>query len=119
VRLNIVGAIVVIVPLIALFMLVTLQFLAPVFYPTVCISAADDVAQVTFVPAMPSHMLLRWSDAAGRVPMGLRRWSSSRPQSSSSWSWTGSATVVASSNAWRHLTCALTSLLSLGKCGVI
>jgi hypothetical protein len=50
VRLVIVGAIIVIVPLIALILLVTLP--------------------ITVVPTMPSTALLWWSDAVDRVPTG-------------------------------------------------
>jgi hypothetical protein len=39
-----------------------------VFNLTAWMSTTDDIAQVTVVPTMPSVTLLRWSDAAGRVP---------------------------------------------------
>jgi hypothetical protein len=70
VRLVIVGTIIIIVPLIALFLFHALSFLAPIFDSVVCISTADDVAQVAVVPTTPSITLLLWSDAAGRVPTG-------------------------------------------------
>jgi hypothetical protein len=70
VRLVILGAIIVIVPFIALLLLVTLPLLALVLNLAVCISAADDVAQDTVVFVAPTTVLLWWSDAAGRVPMG-------------------------------------------------
>jgi hypothetical protein len=70
VRLTVVGAIIVIVPLIALLLLITLPISVPVFNLAAYISVADDIAQVMFVSAMPSTALLRWSDATGRVPMG-------------------------------------------------
>jgi hypothetical protein len=69
VRLVIVGAIIVIVPLIALLLLITHPISAPIFNPVACISAADDVSHVTVLSAMPSTMLLWGSDATGRVPM--------------------------------------------------
>jgi hypothetical protein len=65
VRLVIVGAIIVIVPLIAPLLLITLLISVPVFNPAACISAADDVMQVAVVSAMSSTMLLQWSDDAG------------------------------------------------------
>jgi hypothetical protein len=70
VRLVVVGAIIVIVPLIALLLLITLMISVAVFNPAVCISIADDVAEVTIVPTIPSTTLLRWSDVAGQVSMG-------------------------------------------------
>jgi hypothetical protein len=70
VRLVILGAIIVIVSFIALLLLVTLPLLALVLNLAACISAADDVTQVTVVFVAPTTVLLRWSDAAGRVPMG-------------------------------------------------
>jgi hypothetical protein len=42
----------------------------PVFNLTTCISTMDDIMQVTVVPGMPSAAPLRWTDAAGGVPMG-------------------------------------------------
>jgi hypothetical protein len=68
VRLVIVGTIVIIVPLIALFLFNALSLSVSNFNPVVCISAADDIVQVTVVSPMPWAVLLRWSDAAGRVP---------------------------------------------------
>jgi hypothetical protein len=70
VRLVIVGAIIVIVPFIALLLLITLSISAPVFNLAACISVADDITQVAVLPAMPSTMLLRWSNATSRVPTG-------------------------------------------------
>jgi hypothetical protein len=63
-------AVIVKVPFIALLPLIMLLILAPVFNPVVCISATDDITQVMVVSAMPLTVLLRWSDAAGRVPTG-------------------------------------------------
>jgi hypothetical protein len=65
VRLVIEGIIIVIVPLIVLLLLVMLLISALVFNPAVCISTADDVAQVMVVPSMPFIVLLWWSDATG------------------------------------------------------
>jgi hypothetical protein len=90
VRLVIVGTIVIIVPLIAMFLFYTLSFLTSVFNPAACISVTDDIVQVAVVPTMPLATLLLW---------------------------TGSTTVAASSIAWRRLTCALTSSISLGRWG--
>jgi hypothetical protein len=70
VRLVVLGAIIIIVPLIALFLLCALSFLVLVFDPVACISAADDITQVAIVLTMPSAALLRWSDTAGRIPIG-------------------------------------------------
>jgi hypothetical protein len=58
VRLIIVGAIIVIVPLVVLLLLVTLPFSMPVFYSVMCISTTDEVAQITVVSAMPPTTLL-------------------------------------------------------------
>jgi hypothetical protein len=61
------GTIIFIVPLIAPLLLNALSLLAPVFDPAACISAMDDVAQVSVIPNMPSAVLLRWSKADGQV----------------------------------------------------
>jgi hypothetical protein len=53
VRLVIVGAIIVIFPLITLLLLVTHLILALVFDLAACISAADDIMQVAVVSTMP------------------------------------------------------------------
>jgi hypothetical protein len=66
VRLVIVGAIVISVPLVALFQFITLSILMPAFDQAACISAANDIMQVVVVHAMA----LRWSDATGQVPLG-------------------------------------------------
>jgi hypothetical protein len=65
VRLVIVGAIIVIVPLATLLLLDVLPLLALVFNLIAYISTADDIVQVTVVPTMPSVALPRWSNAAG------------------------------------------------------
>jgi hypothetical protein len=69
-RLVIEGTIIIIVPLIMLFLLNALSLLASVVYLTTCISAVDDIAQLVIVLMTPSAMLLGWSEAACRVPMG-------------------------------------------------
>jgi hypothetical protein len=66
VRLVIVGAIVISVPLVALFQFITLSILMPAFDKAACISATNDIMQVVVVHATA----LRWSDATGHVPMG-------------------------------------------------
>jgi hypothetical protein len=67
-RLVIVEAIVIMVPLITLFLLITLSISAPVFDPAECISDVNDIAQVTVVSIVLWATLLWWSDAIGRVP---------------------------------------------------
>jgi hypothetical protein len=52
VRLVIVRAIIVIVPLVALLVLNALPLSVTVFNPTACISIADDVTQVAIIPTM-------------------------------------------------------------------
>jgi hypothetical protein len=69
VRLIIIGTIVIIVPLIMSLLLKALTLLALVFDPTACISAADDVVQISVIPISPSVVFLRWSETAGRVPV--------------------------------------------------
>jgi hypothetical protein len=64
VRLAIVGAIVIMIPLIMLFLLITVPISVPVFDLAACISTADDVMQVAVVSTVLSAMLLWWSDAA-------------------------------------------------------
>jgi hypothetical protein len=66
VRMVIVGAIVISVPLVVLFQFITHSISASSFDPAACISTTDDVMQVVVVLTMA----LRWSDAAGRVPPG-------------------------------------------------
>jgi hypothetical protein len=62
--------IIIIVPLDTSLLLRALSLLAPVFNPTTCISAVDDIAQIAVISITPSVALLWWSDAAGRVPTG-------------------------------------------------
>jgi hypothetical protein len=68
VRLVLEGTIMVIVHLFMSFLLNALTLLAPVVNPDACISIADDIAQVSVIPIMPSATLLRWSETAGQVP---------------------------------------------------
>jgi hypothetical protein len=89
-RLVVVGTIVIIVPLIAMFLFYALSFSTLVFNPVACISVTDDIMQVVVVLTMPSATLLLW---------------------------TGSTMVVVSIIALRRLTCALNSSLSLGRWG--
>jgi hypothetical protein len=49
VRLVIIGTIVVIVPFFTLLLFKALAFLTPVFDPVTCITAADDVAQISVI----------------------------------------------------------------------
>jgi hypothetical protein len=69
VRLVIVGTIVIIVPFFTLLLFEALMLLTPVFNLAVCISATDDVAQISVVPVSSSTMFLRWSETACRVPV--------------------------------------------------
>jgi hypothetical protein len=69
VRLIIVETIIIIVTLIALFLFHALSLSAPIFYLAACISAVDDVAQVTIVPPMSSSMLLQRSGGTGWIPV--------------------------------------------------
>jgi hypothetical protein len=68
VRLVIVWTIIFVVPHIELLLLVTLPISAPGFNSATCISAVDDIVQVTIVSAMPSTVLLWWSNATVQVP---------------------------------------------------
>jgi hypothetical protein len=67
VRLVVIGTVVVIVPLFELLLFKALMLLAPVFNPAVCISAADDVAQISIILVSSSVVFLRWSETACRV----------------------------------------------------
>jgi hypothetical protein len=69
VRLVIIGTIVVIVPFFALLLFKTLVLLTLVFDLVACISAVDDVAQISVIPVSPSATFLRWSETACRVPV--------------------------------------------------
>jgi hypothetical protein len=69
VRLVVEGTIIVIVPLITSFMLNALTLLALVVNLVTCISATDDIVQVTIILIPPSVALLRCSENIGRVLM--------------------------------------------------
>jgi hypothetical protein len=62
VRLVIIGTIVVIVPFLVLLLFKALVLLMPIFNPVACISAVDDVAQISVIPVSPSIAFLRWSE---------------------------------------------------------
>jgi hypothetical protein len=67
VRLVIIGTIVVIVPFFTLLLFKALTLMTPVFEPATCISAADDVMQISIVPVSSSVTFLRWSETACQV----------------------------------------------------
>jgi hypothetical protein len=68
VRLVIEGTIIVIVPLITSLLLNALMLLAPDVNPIACISATDDVTQISVILILPSVTFLWWSETVGRVP---------------------------------------------------
>jgi hypothetical protein len=68
VRLVIIGTVVVILPLFTSLLFKALVLQTPVFDLAACILAADDVVQVSVIPASPSATFLRWSETASRVP---------------------------------------------------
>jgi hypothetical protein len=41
-----------------------LNLLAPIFNLSVCISAVDDIAQISVIPVSSSAVFLRWSETA-------------------------------------------------------
>jgi hypothetical protein len=61
-RLVIEATIIIIVPIITSFQHNALSLLAPVVDPTACISATDEVVQVSVILITPSAALLRWSE---------------------------------------------------------
>jgi hypothetical protein len=63
-RLVIIGIVVVIVPFFMLLLFKALVLLIPVFNPVACISAADDVAQISVIPVLSSTAFLQWSETA-------------------------------------------------------
>jgi hypothetical protein len=69
VRLVIIGIIVVIVPFFTMLLFKALVLLAPVFILATCISATDDVAQISVIPVSSSAAFLWWSETAHRVPV--------------------------------------------------
>jgi hypothetical protein len=110
----VIRAIVIIVPFLTLFTLDKISFLALILNPVVCFSVVDDITHVSFIPTLVA--LLRWSDAASRVPV----WNQVvvkvlTPPSVSLLGGGGSSMIAASSMAWRRLTYVLTSSLSLGS----
>jgi hypothetical protein len=68
-RVVIIGTIVVIVPFFAPLLSKTLTLLTPVFDLATCISAADDIMQISVNQVLPSAAFLWWSETAGRVPV--------------------------------------------------
>jgi hypothetical protein len=68
-RLVIIGTIVVIVPFFTLLLFKALALLTLVFNPSMCISAADDVMQISVILVSSSAVFLWWSETACRVPM--------------------------------------------------
>jgi hypothetical protein len=68
-RLVIIGIVVVIVPFFMLLLFKALVLLIPIFNPVACISAVDDVAQISVIPVLSSTAFLQWSETACRVPV--------------------------------------------------
>jgi hypothetical protein len=58
VRLVIIGTVVVIVPFFMLLLFKALTLLTLDFNPAACISATDDIAQISVIPILPSVMFL-------------------------------------------------------------
>jgi hypothetical protein len=69
VRLVIIGIIVVIVPFFTLLLFKALAHLAPIFNPVACISAVNDITQISVTPVVSSASFLRWSKTVCRVPV--------------------------------------------------
>jgi hypothetical protein len=69
VRLVIIGSVVVIVPFFTLLLFNVLMLLTPVINPIACISAADEVVQISVIPASSLAAFLWWSETACRVPV--------------------------------------------------
>jgi hypothetical protein len=59
-RFVIEGTIIIVVPLIMSFLLNALTLLVSVVDPAMCISAVDDVTQVSVIPITPLAALLWW-----------------------------------------------------------
>jgi hypothetical protein len=68
-RLVVERTIVVIVHFITPLLLDVLTLLALAVNLAACVSAVDDITQVSVFPIMPSAVLLWWSETAGRVSM--------------------------------------------------
>jgi hypothetical protein len=69
VRLVVIGIIVIIVPLFTLLLFEALALLTPVFYLATCISAMDDVVQISVISISSSAAFLQWSETTCRVLM--------------------------------------------------
>jgi hypothetical protein len=69
VRLVIIGSIVIIVPFFALLLFKMLMLMTLILDPAMCISAAEDVTQISIILVSPSATFLQWSETACRVPM--------------------------------------------------
>jgi hypothetical protein len=63
-RLVIIGSIVIVVPFFTLLRFEALELLMLVFEPTTCISAADDVVQISVIPVSTSAVFLQWNETA-------------------------------------------------------
>jgi hypothetical protein len=68
VRLVIIGTIVIIVHFFTLLLFEALVLLMQVFDLAACISAANDVAQISVIPVSSPVVFLQWSETACRVP---------------------------------------------------
>jgi hypothetical protein len=66
---QVMGPIVIIVPFFMLLLFKMLMLQTLVFYPATCISAGEDVMQISVIPILPSVVFLRWSETACRVPV--------------------------------------------------
>jgi hypothetical protein len=66
-RLVIIGTVVVIVPFFTLLLFKVLVLLPSVFNPAACISAADDITQISIILISSSAAFLWWSETASRV----------------------------------------------------
>jgi hypothetical protein len=69
VRLVIIGIIVIIVPFFTLLSFEALMLMTSIFDLAACISAADDVAQISVIPVSSLATFFRWSETACQVPM--------------------------------------------------
>jgi hypothetical protein len=69
VRLVIIGTVVVIVPFFTLLLFRALTLLTPIFNPATCISAVNDVTQISIILVSSLAVLLQWSETACRVPV--------------------------------------------------
>jgi hypothetical protein len=69
VRLVIIRTVVIIVPFFTLLLFQVLTLLTSVFNLAACISAIDDVTQISIVLVSSSAAFLRWSETTSRVPV--------------------------------------------------